>query len=312
MATRRAASAIGACTRNIARQPMASTRGPPATSPSTGAPAPTSDHQPIALTRSSSGNARMINAIDAGPVAAPGTAPMARIAISDAPSQANAVRIVATVNPARPTRYTRRWPRTSPILPNSGIDSARARKGPVTVHVSAVSLAPRSRATSPSETARIVIVNPVANRPASAAQSTHHRYRSLSRTRRPRRSRSNIGHATAGTSSPPGYSTTSGDSGSRSIGSLEASFRPRQADGPPPRGLLSTASSTPTRSRVFEHPDGLEVRLVLVFVGLCEQPCRRLGPAGEIGGEQQAPYRPVGAGSQWQLAVSPARSPRLR
>jgi hypothetical protein len=117
----------------------------------------------------------MISAIDAGPVAAPGMAPRVRIAMSDEPSQANAVRNVATVKPARPMMYTRRWPRTSPILPNSGIDSARARNGPVTVQVSAVSLAPRSRATSPSETARIVIVKPVANRPASAVHRTHQR-----------------------------------------------------------------------------------------------------------------------------------------
>ena len=117
----------------------------------------------------------MISAIDAGPVAAPGMAPSVRIAMSDVPFHANAVRKVATVKPARPMTYTRRWPRTSPILPNSGIDNARARKGPVTVQVSAVSLAPRSRETSPSETARIVIVNPVANRPASAVQRTHQR-----------------------------------------------------------------------------------------------------------------------------------------
>jgi hypothetical protein len=82
---------------------------------------------------------------------------------------------VATVKPASPMMYTRRWPRTSPILPNSGIDSASARNGPVTVQVSAASLAPRSRATSPSDTARIVMVNPVAKRPASAVQRTHHR-----------------------------------------------------------------------------------------------------------------------------------------
>jgi hypothetical protein len=104
IATRSATSAIGVCSRKIARQPMASTSGPPATSPSTGAPAPTSDHHPIALTRSSSGNARMINAIDAGPVAAPGMAPSVRIAMSDEPFQARAVRNVATVKPARPMR----------------------------------------------------------------------------------------------------------------------------------------------------------------------------------------------------------------
>src|SRR5262245_4362203 len=124
MGTRGGASPIGAGTRNIARQPMAAAGWRAATGRTTAAPAQTSDHAAIALTRSPSRNARTTNAIDAGPVAAPGTAPMARIAISDAPSQANAVRIVATVNPARPTRYTRRWPRTSPILPNSGIDSA--------------------------------------------------------------------------------------------------------------------------------------------------------------------------------------------
>ena len=93
---------------------------------------------------------------------------------------------------------------------------------------SVISLAPGAGDVT-SETARIVIVNPVANSPASG-QRTHQRHRSLkdvaadalAQQHRP---------ATAGTSSPPGYSTTSGDS-SRSIGPVEASFPPRPADGP--------------------------------------------------------------------------------
>ena len=61
----------------------------------------------------------------------------------------------------------------SPSLPNSGIVSARPRNGPVTTQVSAVSLVPRSSAMSDSDTAMIVIVNPLANSPASTVTSTH-------------------------------------------------------------------------------------------------------------------------------------------
>ncbi len=86
------------------RQPKASTTGPPATSPMTGAPAPTNDHHPIALTRSSSGNACMISAIDAGPIAAPGSDPIVRIAMSEGPFHANAVQAAPIVNPAKPSR----------------------------------------------------------------------------------------------------------------------------------------------------------------------------------------------------------------
>ena len=104
IATTSARSASGAWMRKIVRQPSRSTRGPPATRPITGAPAPTRDHHPIALTRSSSGNARMMSAIDAGPVAAPGTAARTRMTMSDAPSHANAVSSDPTVNPASPSR----------------------------------------------------------------------------------------------------------------------------------------------------------------------------------------------------------------
>ena len=76
---------------------------------------------------------------------------------------------------------------------------------------------------------------------------------------------------------------------------------------------LSTASLAPTGSRVFEHPNGLEVRSVVVAsVGLGKQPRRRLGPASQIRRDQQAPHRPVRARSTGQLAVSTTGSLQLR
>ena len=77
----------------------------------------------------------MIIAIDAGPVAAPAIAATTRNAISDGASHANAVAAVAIANPDRPSRYTRRWPWTSPIFPSTGIASASARNGPVIAKV---------------------------------------------------------------------------------------------------------------------------------------------------------------------------------
>ena len=62
---------------------------------------------------------------------------------------------------------------------------------------------------------------------------------------------------------------------------------------------------------VFEDPELLEVRRVgvteLVGFELGEQPRGRVRPAGQVGGEQQAPHRVVGAGSARYLAVPPSR-----
>ena len=48
----------------------------------TGPPAPTSDHHPIALTRSSRSKVRITIAIDAAPVAAPSSEPIVRMTMS--------------------------------------------------------------------------------------------------------------------------------------------------------------------------------------------------------------------------------------
>lgn len=99
-----ATAANGAWTAKIARHPTASTSGPPATRPRTGAAPATSDHHPIALARSAGTKACMIIAIDAGPVAAPARAATVRSTINDGASQAKALAPVATANPARPSR----------------------------------------------------------------------------------------------------------------------------------------------------------------------------------------------------------------
>ncbi len=63
--------------------------------PTTGPPAPTSDHQPMALTRSSLGKCRNISAIDAEPVAAPASPSNVRAAMSAPAFHATADRPVA-------------------------------------------------------------------------------------------------------------------------------------------------------------------------------------------------------------------------
>lgn len=82
--------------------------GPPATSPTAGAPAATSDHHPSALTRSVAGVTPMIRAMAAGMVAAPITAAPVRNPMSDSGSQASAARAVTTVATPKPHRNVRR------------------------------------------------------------------------------------------------------------------------------------------------------------------------------------------------------------
>ena len=85
----------------IQRQPKACTTGPPATTPITGAPAPTIDHQPIAWARWFDENVRLMIASDAGPSAAPIAAPIERQAMNVAAFGASAVRPAKTHTPAR-------------------------------------------------------------------------------------------------------------------------------------------------------------------------------------------------------------------
>src|SRR5690349_13094368 len=76
----------------IHRQPNVSKIGTPAKTPITGPQAPTIDQYPIACTRRSRGNIRLMIAIDAGPTAAPVAAPSVRNAISEPALHATAVR----------------------------------------------------------------------------------------------------------------------------------------------------------------------------------------------------------------------------
>ncbi len=70
----------------------------------TGAPAPTSDHHPMAFTRSDSGNACIISAIEVGIVADPARAPSARSPMIEAALQANAVSPDTTAKAAKPIK----------------------------------------------------------------------------------------------------------------------------------------------------------------------------------------------------------------
>jgi len=102
------ASVRGTWATKIQRQPKACTTGPPATTPMTGAPAPTIDHHPIACARWLDENVRLMIASDAGPSAAPMAAPIERQAMSTTAFGAIAVRPANTQTPPRLYRYTRR------------------------------------------------------------------------------------------------------------------------------------------------------------------------------------------------------------
>ena len=95
---------------NIGRQPTASIKGPPITSPIAGEPAATSDHHPIAFARSPRAYTLLINAIDEGIVAPPITTASPRKAIREYGSQANVVSAVIAVETVNPVRNTRRCP----------------------------------------------------------------------------------------------------------------------------------------------------------------------------------------------------------
>ena len=175
MATITGTMASTAWTANTARHPTASTSTPPTTSPIDGAPAPTNDHQPSALTRSSGGKARMISAMAVGWVAAPMTWVTVRRAISANALQARAVRPAVRVARAKPMRNTRRCPYRSPILPRMGSATAEASMGAATTQVIRASLTPKSSAMTPRETVRMVTGKLVANMPTRAVISTQRR-----------------------------------------------------------------------------------------------------------------------------------------
>ena len=172
----------------------------------------------------------MIRAIDAGPVAAPGMAPRVRIAMRDEPFQARAVRNVATVKPARPMRYTRRWPRVADLAEQRHRErEGEERPGD----------RPRERGLAGTEVAGDVAERdgedrdrePGGEQPASAVQRTHQRYRSLSRTWRPMRLQQHRPRD-GGDLLAAGVLDDERGLGVRSIGPVEASFPPRRADGP--------------------------------------------------------------------------------
>ena len=117
----------------------------------------------------------MIRAIDAGPVAAPSPAPSTRKAISDPAFQATAVSPANRVAAQRLRMNMRFWPQMSPALPRRGPTTPKASRGPVITHVNVVVSEWRSVAMRGRETARIVIVKPTENSPASTVHSTHQR-----------------------------------------------------------------------------------------------------------------------------------------
>ncbi len=87
---------------NRVRQPKYWITGEPSVTPSTGPPAPTSDHQPSALTRSWGANSSRMIAIDAVPVAAPCTPSRQRAKSSMPTFGAVAVRTALTMAPTSP------------------------------------------------------------------------------------------------------------------------------------------------------------------------------------------------------------------
>ncbi len=104
-----AASAIrGSSPQNRARHPRYWMMGAPMVTPSTGPPAPTRAHQPMAFTRSSWEKACSTSAIDAAPVAAPWMPSKSRAAMSTPAVGAEAVRTTLTAAPLSPHRYRRR------------------------------------------------------------------------------------------------------------------------------------------------------------------------------------------------------------
>src|ERR1700676_4411523 len=101
----RAATAIrGSSPQDRARHPKYWMMGAPMVTPSTGPPAPTSAHQPMAFTRSWWEKAWSSRAIDAAAVAAPWTPSNSRATMSTPAVGAEAVSTTLTAAPDRPHR----------------------------------------------------------------------------------------------------------------------------------------------------------------------------------------------------------------
>ena len=95
---------IGAWITKIQRHPTDWTIGPPSATPSTGPPAPTRDHQPSTLVRSSGGKTRKSNDHDAAVVHAPSMPDRRRAPISQPTPCALAVSTAHSSAPLRPNR----------------------------------------------------------------------------------------------------------------------------------------------------------------------------------------------------------------
>ncbi len=138
------------------RQSILSMIRPPATTPMTGDPAPTNDHQPRATARSRGANRRLMNARADGPMAAPPTAASRRNTTKEPADHDAAIRIVKNALTTSPKRKTERWPRWSPSLPNVGPRTALTRIGPVTAQTMVDCAAPNSSAIFGTATAMAV------------------------------------------------------------------------------------------------------------------------------------------------------------
>jgi hypothetical protein len=149
----------------------------------TGAPAPANDHHPIAFTRSSGGNAARINAIAAGPVAAPAAALSNLNPISAPADHATAASPEKRTDSVQPNRYTRLRPNRSPALPIDGMNTPKISIGPVTTHATVWFPTPNSRAIVGRTADSSVMDTPVEKNPMSRTISAHQRYRPLARTR---------------------------------------------------------------------------------------------------------------------------------
>ncbi len=91
-------------TQNSARQPKAAMIGDPSETPTTGPPAPTRLHQPMAFTRSSREKTMLIKAPEAVPVAAPSMPSSVRAKINISTLWLSAVSRADAMAPTRPTR----------------------------------------------------------------------------------------------------------------------------------------------------------------------------------------------------------------
>ena len=166
------ARAMGPRMANTVRHPHASIIGPPTTSPITGAPVIAIWNQPMATVRRSMGKASMMRAMPFGMVEEIPIPAITRNAMKADALQARPQAIVAVVRMAAPMMNRRRWPWVSPSLPMIGVQTAMARKRPVTDQLSVAAVEPRSSAITVSEAETIVIEALKAMTPASTVISS--------------------------------------------------------------------------------------------------------------------------------------------